>query len=161
MVVMQALGGFEIHGSPQVIKPIARDRESAAVLAYLILARPGITYHLDSLADAFWPELGAGALDALDRVLTLLRRELPDGVIEPRGEHQVGVVPRHISCDVYDFEDAAVAGRWAEASALYRGPLLAGLDVPGAEGFRRWRDAERARLAWLAERARSRLQRAG
>lgn len=161
MIVIRALGALEIRGSPEPLAAILADQEAAAVLAYLVLARPGITHHFDDLVRTFWPGLDPGpAMAALDRVLDLLQEQLPPGVLDLHGQDQVGVVPRLVSCDAYDFEDAVAAHRWRRALQLYRGPLLDGLDVAGAVGYHEWRDAERKRFRKSVEQAELELDRA-
>lgn len=155
MLEIRAFGGLDVRGSPEPFPPITARPKAAAVLAYLVLAQPGVTQRLDVLAALLWPDLDADRGHAeLDRSLAFLRDELPEGVIEAHGGRLVGVVPKRVRCDVYAFEDAVAAGRWEEALELYRGELLEGFEVPGAEAFRRWLEAERDWMRGLAERAR-------
>lgn len=161
MIVIRALGALEIRGNPEPLAAILADREAAGVLAYLVLARPGVTHHFGDLISTFWPGLDPeAAMASLGRVLDLLHGQLPTGVLDLQGHDQVGVVPRLVSCDAYDFEDAVAGQRWRRALELYRGPLLDGLDVAGAAGYHEWRDTERKRFRRSAERAEMELDRA-
>lgn len=151
MLELRALGTLELRGSRETLEPILTRPKRAAVLAYLVLDRPGLFHHSDSLAAMFWPGLDTpGAHDALDRELAALSRELPDGVITARPGGRVGVAMRTVRCDVHDFEDHVAAGRWSEALALYRGDLLEGMTLPATDGFRDWLEDERKRLRLLA-----------
>lgn len=151
MLELWALGTLELRGSREPLEPILARPKRAAVLAYLVLDRPGLFHRDDSLAAMFWPGLDAPAAhDALDRELAALRRELPDGVITARDGGRVGIAMKSVRCDVHDFEDHVAAGRWAEALALYRGDLLEGLTLPETDGFSNWLEEERKRLRLLA-----------
>lgn len=155
MLEIRAFGGLNLRGSAEPVTAIMARPKAAALLAYLVLAQPGVTQRLDVLAALLWPDLDPErAGEELDRSLTLLREELPEGVLETHGDRLVGVVPKRVRCDVYAFEDAAAAGRWDEALELYRGELLEGFEVPGSEAFRRWLEAERGWMRDLAQRAR-------
>jgi DNA-binding SARP family transcriptional activator len=151
MLELWALGTLELKGTTDSLEPILARPKRAAVLAYLVLDRPGLFHRHRSLAAMFWPGMDTPAAhDALDRELAALRRELPDGVITDRDGGRVGVAMRSVRCDVHDFEDHVAAGRWAEALALYRGDLLDGLTLPETDGFRDWLAEERKRLRLLA-----------
>ena len=52
-------------------------------------------------------------------------------------------------CDVRTFRDACAAGRWVEALAAYRGPLLGHLQPTAAPAFETWLDVERDDLQQL------------
>ena len=51
-----------------------------------------------------------------------------------------------VPTDVLEFQSCLEAGHFEQALALYRGPLLEGLDLQGAEGFEQWRTERRAAL---------------
>ena len=55
-----------------------------------------------------------------------------------------------IRTDVADFKEAIQRADWGSALNLYRGPLLAGLSLPGAPGYDAWLELEREQLcaAW-------------
>lgn len=154
MIVMQAFGSFDLHDDRESLHDVLSQPKRAALLAYLVLGRPGELQRRDSLLALFWPELDqARGRNALSQGLTFLRRGLPDGVLVTRGSEEVGVDAHRIRCDAVEFGAAVAAGRWEEALELYRGPLLEGLHVSGAPEFVRWLDQERERLRELASGA--------
>ena len=53
-----------------------------------------------------------------------------------RGDDELGLAPDQVRCDVWAFEAAIDQGRPADALALYRGELLAGLPHLSRAGFR-------------------------
>jgi DNA-binding SARP family transcriptional activator len=154
MIVMQAFGSFDLHDDGESLHGVLSQPKRAALLAYLVLARPGELQRRDALLALFWPELDqARGRNALSQSLTFLRRGLPDGVLVTRGSEEVGVNAHRVRCDAVEFEAAVAGGRWEEALELYRGPLLEGLHVGGAPEFVRWLDLERERLRELASGA--------
>jgi DNA-binding SARP family transcriptional activator/TolB-like protein len=125
---------------------VAVQPKRAAVLAYLMVARPGPLHPRDSLLAMFWPEHDAGrGRNALSKVIHHLRRSLPPGAILTQGD-QIGIAREHLWCDVTEFERALGSGRAEDALALYRGDLLQGFHIPGAPDFDHWSDVERSRL---------------
>lgn len=149
MLELRALGTLQLRRSNIPLEPILARPKRAAVLTYLVLDRPGVFHDHDSLAAMFWPRLGVReAHDALAGELAALRGELP-GVVTAMDGARVGVAMRTVRCDVHDFEDHVVAGRWAEALDLYRGDLLEGVTLPDTDGFSDWLEAERERLRHL------------
>lgn len=122
----------------------------AAVLSYLVAARPGPLHRRDTLLAMFWPEHDADrGRNALSKVIHHLRRSLPPETIVTQGD-QIGVARERLWCDVTAFEQALEGGRTEEALALYRGDLLQGFHIPGAPDFDHWSDVERARLRRMA-----------
>ena len=135
-----------------------------AVLARLALDA-GRLVTVDTLVDAVWgDDPPAGAVNALQSLVSRLRRALPDGLVEsvPAG-YRLAVEPDAV--DARRFERLAAVGRRAlagsdpagaasvlrEALAVWRGPALA--DV-GEAPFRAAAAArlENARLAALEDR---------
>jgi predicted ATPase/DNA-binding SARP family transcriptional activator len=110
-----------------------------ALLILLALA-PGRTVTPERLIDGVWAERPpAEALNALQALVSRLRRALPEPVVEsgPAG-YRLAIPPE--STDVHRFETLAASGRVREALDLWRGEALA--DVGGAAFAR----APRARL---------------
>lgn len=134
---------------------VLRQPKRFALLAYLALARPRGFQRRDMLLGLFWPELDADrARAALRQALYTLRLSLPDGVLETRGDEEVGVPSGALWCDVHEFERALREGRPAEALELYRGDLLEGFHVPGASpDLDYWVSGERERLKGKALQA--------
>ncbi|MEJ2678472.1 MAG: BTAD domain-containing putative transcriptional regulator [Gemmatimonadota bacterium] len=154
MLHIRAFGSFDLRGEGESLPAVLSQSKRAALLAYLVLARPGALHRRDALLALFWPESGqARGRNALSQSLTFLRRKLPEGVLVTRGTEEVGVAVEQVDCDVMAFEAAVAEERWEEALGLYRGPLLEGLHVAGAPAFMDWLDRERERLREMASGA--------
>lgn len=134
---------------------VLRQPKRFGLLAYLALARPRGLQRRDTLLGLFWPELDAErARAALRQALYTLRRSLPEGVLETRGDEEVGIAAGRLWSDVHEFEKTLREGRPAEALELYRGDLLEGFHVPGASPeLDYWLAAERERLRTKALQA--------
>ena len=118
-----------------------------ALLAYLAAVPSGRFHRRDTLLALFWPELDQEhARAALRQALHVLRSALGPGVLATRGDEEIGLDSRGLTCDVPAFDDAVAAGRLGEALELYRGHLLEGFFISGAPEFERWVDEERSRL---------------
>lgn len=129
-----------------------------ALLSYLVLARPRGFQRRDILCAMFWPEADqTHARNALSQALHATRRALGEGLIVSRGREETAPSDGAVVCDAFTFEQHLLAGRLAEALELYRGDLLHGLHVTGADGFEHWLDGERTRLRRQARDAASRL----
>lgn len=151
---MRLLGGFELldaHGNP-VALPYDKAR---AMLALLVLERGGQSR--EALAGLLWPQSGAEqARTNLRRALFDLRRVLR--LLHPGGDadallladkKQLRLGPGlDWSVDVWqlDADEAAGAAPGEARLALYRGPLLAGLEVADAPAFEDWLRRQRERL---------------
>lgn len=127
---------------------VLRQPKRLGLLAYLALARPRGFQRRDTLLGLFWPELDSDrARGALRQALYTLRRSLPEGVLETRGDEEVGIASGALWCDAHEFEKAMREDRPAEALELYRGDLLEGFHVPDASpDLDYWLAGERERL---------------
>ncbi len=136
-------------------------RKALALVAYLALE--GATER-SRLSDLLWTDLDrASGRGNLRRELYRLH-PTPLWAMLDRGADRLGF-HTELPTDVVTFEEHITAGRLAEALLLYRGPLLRGLDLQGAEGFEEWLTERRQRLedtyhAALAQHARA-LETAG
>ncbi|MEJ2216893.1 MAG: BTAD domain-containing putative transcriptional regulator [Gemmatimonadota bacterium] len=162
MIELLAFGSLQVrHSATGPVGPILAQPKRAALLAYLVLARPRGYHRRDELLRMFWPELDTRrARNSLSRGLSFLRGALPEDVIATRGSEEVGVDPASVRSDVVRFEEAVAAGRNGEAVALYRGPLLNAFHVSDAPEFEDWLAGERERLreqasqsAWAVARS--------
>jgi predicted ATPase/DNA-binding SARP family transcriptional activator len=106
-------------------------------LLIMLALRPGRLVPASQLIDELWGEAApAGAPNALQALVSRLRRALPEAVIESRPSgYQLSLDPR--STDIVRFEELAAAGRaqlredpaaaaatLRQALALWRGPAL-------------------------------------
>lgn len=127
------------------------------------LAVEGGPVSRSQLASLLWEELDEGAARAnLRGALTRLRRSLPE-VLEADA-HQLAfgarvplTVDRTELALVLALDGQAPPERSAAAAQAWRGPLLEGFDLAGAEGFERWLAQARSRAQRDAIRLRHRL----
>ncbi|NGY63606.1 AfsR/SARP family transcriptional regulator [Lentzea sp. NEAU-D13] len=93
----------------------------------MLLARlaldPGRPVPTATLIDDLWGEQPpADAANALQSLVSRLRKVCPDVTLEPGG-YRLGIAPDNV--DVFQFDRLRAAGRPAEALALWRGDALA------------------------------------
>jgi DNA-binding SARP family transcriptional activator len=147
-VSLRLFGGFQARLEPG--RPLTLPtRKAQALLAYLAL-RPDPAHHRDSLAALLWPDRpDEQARASLRHALYELRKALAasPAVLLAEGE-TVTVDPGLIDLDVAAFarllgEDTPEA--LAQAVALYRGDLLAGIRV-SEEPWEAWLRDVRERL---------------
>ncbi len=118
-------------------------RERPYQLLAVLAARAGWVER-DELAALFWPRDDAGVHRRnLRRVLHAARRLECGAGLEARGP----LLRWPVATDVAEFDRAIREGRPADAAALLRGELAAGLDDPACVGFSDWLALERARVA--------------
>lgn len=167
--ILRLLGGFELRrgGRPTAVG----SRKARALLAYLAMRR-GQPVARDGLTALLWPDTApAAGRQSLRQALLLLRRALGPGGIESRRGGDL-VLPRdpRLEVDVERFEqatrptafghDVASESGTALAARLYRGELLAGIELADAGPFEEWLATERSRLCDLADQALAHLDRA-
>jgi predicted ATPase/DNA-binding SARP family transcriptional activator len=131
------LGPLEVRtdGDPGEILEVAGARLRALLI--MLALHPGQLVTSSQLIDGLWPaEMPAAAANALQALVSRLRRSLPEAAIESRPSgYQLKLDPR--STDIVRFEDLATAGRaqlrddpaaasktLRRALALWRGPAL-------------------------------------
>jgi DNA-binding SARP family transcriptional activator/TolB-like protein len=149
MIEFRTLGTLDLRDTAEgrTLQSVLSQPKVTAVLAYLALARPRGFHHRDTLLGIFWPETTQErARHSLNQALHVLRRTFGNGVVESRGDDEVGLDFDQLRCDAAEFEAKLEASQRAPALELYGGELLTGLYVPGCPAFERWVDAERARL---------------
>ncbi len=142
--------------------PVSLDRQKAvALLAYLALG--GGRHSREALAALFWPDLAQErAYAGLRQALWTLNNALGPGWVESDRTGVALAAERPIALDVAEFRAHLAAAREGgdptslqAAVALYRGDLLAGLDLRDSAPFADWRyfeaEALRAELAWALE----------
>src|SRR5580658_3292747 len=131
------LGPLEVRtdGGPGEKAEVAGARLRALLI--MLAMRPGQLVTSGQLIDGLWPEeMPAAAANALQALVSRLRRALPEAAIESRPSgYRLNIDPR--STDIVRFEDLAAAGRaqlredpaaagqtLRQALALWRGPAL-------------------------------------
>jgi len=132
------LGPLEVRtdGEPGKTVEVAGSRLRALLI--MLALHPGQLVTASQLIEGLWPEeMPASAANALQALVSRLRRLLPGAVIESRpAGYQLNLDPR--STDIVRFEDLAAAGRaqlrddpataavtLRQALGLWRGPALA------------------------------------
>ena len=153
MIRLRTLGSIGLSAdSGADLAPVLRQPKRFALFLYLALARPRGFQRRESLMALFWPELDAErARASLRQALYTLRRQLPDGVLENRGDAELSLAAGRLESDVALFEAHIAAGEPEAALRLYGGPLLPGFHVPDASPeLEYWIDGERARLHAMA-----------
>ena len=131
------LGPLEVRtdGDPGQVLEVGGVRLRALLI--MLALRPGQFAPASQLIDGLWAEAApAGAANALQALVSRLRRALPDAVIESRpAGYQLALDPQ--ATDIARFEQLAAAGRarlsedpeaaaatLRRALALWRGPAL-------------------------------------
>jgi TolB-like protein/DNA-binding SARP family transcriptional activator len=145
---LRLLGGFDLH-SADGRAAIPAGRKVRALLACLALS-PEQARPREKLMALLWSDRSdEQARASLRQALVEMRRVLGDPS-PVRAEHDaVSLDPTCLAVDALDFERLAKAGKWEEAAALYRGPLLDGHGVRD-DAFEDWIRVERTRLHDLA-----------
>jgi predicted ATPase/DNA-binding SARP family transcriptional activator len=111
------------------------------VLAYLACRGGWVTR--DEVATWLWPERSQAVARSNLRKVLLLAQRLP---IAPALESQGGRLRWPAPTDVAQFDAACADGRWHDALALYRGPLLEGMDQALSTEAAAWLALERERV---------------
>src|SRR5438270_534562 len=122
MILFRTLGTSELEEELGAsARPIAIQAKRLALLAYAALAGRGRHRRRDSIVALFWPDLDEEhARSALRQALTYLRRTLGASTVVTRGEEEIAIDPEAMRCDAVLFDEAVVAGKREDATALYR-----------------------------------------
>lgn len=149
MIQVTALGSLDVRdeaGNP--VSPLLAQPRRAALLAYLAIEASDRDVARDTLLGMFWPESDeTRGRAALRQALAFLRRSIGTDILRRGSDASVGIDPAHLACDVGQFRRAMREGRFADADALYRGELLAGLIVAESPEFEQWCASLRLSLA--------------
>lgn len=156
MFEFRALGTWELRRIDGArTSSVALRPKQVALLAFLAGDAPGESRARDSLLGIFWPEADAAHASAALRQATYEARKVLDEKLLHIGGHQrLGVDPRLLSYDVWNFDEALRDDRREAAVALWRGPFLDGFFLPDAPEFERWLESKRS---WIAGRYRRAL----
>jgi len=155
MIRLQTLGTVELRDVDgcEILSVLAQPKR-LALLVYLAIARPAGFHRRDVLLAMFWPETsGERGRAALSQALYFLRRSLGPGVIETRGNEEIGVDHARLWCDAVAFREARDRDASGEAMDLYRGDLMPGFHLPEAREWGEWLDTERRALRGRAAEA--------
>ena len=162
---LSLLGGFHVERDGTPITAFESNKVRA-LLAYLAVEadRP---HQRSALAGLLWPDHAEEAARTnLRHVLRQLRLSIDDGSapalllanqqtiqLDPAGAYTVdvtrftGLLAECERCPHSSLEScAACIERYTQAAALYRGPFLAGLDIPDSEIFDEWVVMQREQL---------------
>ena len=152
MIELRALGtlvlrdpnGEDLHYGPRAAEARRPPR--------LPRLRPPRGFHRrDTLLALLWPEQDEQhARGALNQALRHLRTALGKEAVPSRGDGEIGIDDRALTCDAVEFQAAIEADDPGRALELYRGDLLQGFHVAGGGEFERWLEEERV---WLRRRA--------
>ena len=119
--------------------------KTVGLLAYLLLAQPGLRQRRDRLAGLFWPTLDqAHARSALRKTVHAVRSVLGPDAIESFGDEELLIAPDALWCDAVELGTQIEAGRFGRALELYRGDLMPGFHVPECGELDRWLEETRA-----------------
>jgi DNA-binding SARP family transcriptional activator/pimeloyl-ACP methyl ester carboxylesterase len=155
MARLSLLGPFSIERDGPVT---LRNKKAQALVAFLAMT-PGVAHVRERLATLLWPDSNEGAArQSLRQCVSTLRRDLPD--LPLSADHDLlGFDVGAVKTDVAEFNVALAAPSPANlrrAAALYRGPLLEGLNAR-SDLFEEWLLGERVRLRAAATSAFHRL----
>ena len=142
MLRLLTFGGLALQsedGSPPRLRS-----QRLAILAVLAASDRGVSR--ERMYSIFWPEADEErARHSLRQALYALRQELGDDVVHTEAVLQLDRA--RLGSDVADFRRAIQAGDLPRAAQVASGPFLDGFFLPGAAGFERWVEDERAVLA--------------
>jgi len=138
-VTLKMLGAPGIYLDEQ---PVRLSYLKAEALLYY-LALTGQTHMRNSLAALFWSQKAdKQARSSLRNALYVIRRTLKPASVLNIERDTVGIAGQGLSLDTTRFKaaikDGAQVEPLAEALALWRGPLLAGVDLSDAPEFEAW-----------------------
>ena len=141
MLEVNVLGDLQVlrHGAPTVLPP---SRKTRALLAYLALTRR--SHRREQLCEVFWevPDDPRGSLRwSLSKIRPLVDEP---GFPRLRADRQsVELCAERLEVDFLTVQavaaaNAATAADLGRAASLFRGPLLADLDLPENNDFHTW-----------------------
>lgn len=143
---------IQLLGSCQTFwqeRPLSLPRRQTRALLYLLAARLEPVPRA-RIAFLFWPdEPDAVARRQLTRLLSSLRAALPRPDLLRVDEEAVALDPALVQSDsqpVLATRTAADSATLEAAVTLYRGPFMAGFDLPGASEYEAWQTQTARRL---------------
>src|SRR5205823_4302596 len=123
----------------------AQQKRPLGLLAILGMSgRQGLSR--DRIEAYLWPESsGARAQHALDQTVYAIRHALGSDLILATAR-ELRLNPELVRVDVWEFEQAIRAGKWAAAVGHYKGPLLDGCHFADSHELESWIETNRTRL---------------
>lgn len=146
---LKTFGTVELRGPDRATMVMgATQSRPLALLAYLAVDDGGRFHRRDLVTAMFWPESEAErSRHALRQTLYALRQAAGAGLVESRGQEEIGVGSDALTCDAVEFSALLDSGQPEQALALYQGDFLAGLHVAGASSeFEDWLTGWRLQL---------------
>ncbi|MEU4243530.1 BTAD domain-containing putative transcriptional regulator [Actinoplanes sp. NPDC026619] len=127
------LGSFEVRTDDGAVADVPGARLRALLIALAL--EPGRVLSKATLVDWIWGERPpADATNALHRLVSRLRKVLPEGSVEGQTDgYRLAVAPDAV--DAVRFERLVAAGRAGEALALWRGAPMQDVDLPDSAAF--------------------------
>jgi DNA-binding SARP family transcriptional activator len=148
MLRLLTFGGLALESrdrTPPRLRP-----QRLAILAVLAASDRGVSR--ERMFGLFWPDADdERARHSLRQALYALRQELGADVVQ--SDALLTLDRDRLGSDLGDFRAALAAGDRRRAAGLVTGPFLSGFYLPGAGGFERWVEEERASIATEAARA--------
>jgi len=140
------LGGTALAGvPPDDARLLLGQSKTVALLAYLLLAQPGLRQRRDRLAGLLWPTLDQShARSALRKTVHTARSVLGAEAIVSFGDEELVIEAAAPWCDAVEFMTEIEAGRLGRAVELYRGDLMPGFLLPECGEFDLWLEETRA-----------------
>ena len=144
MLRLDLLGAVDIvdAGGRSLRRKVGGDKP-LAVLIYLVLEGHGRPVRRDRIAGLLWPDSEQEkARGSLSQTVHQIRKALGD-VVTSDGHENLTVDGNQITCDCFEFERLADAGRLEAAVNVYRGDIAPGFNVKDAAEFDVWLSRER------------------
>lgn len=159
MFSLKVLGSLSIDSDSGPLPPAARQKRRLGLLAILAIAGPR-GYSREKIQGYLWPDSPfERSRHALDQLLYATRRALNTDPFASTG-HELRLDPSVVTSDVGEFGEAINQKAWADAVALYGGPLLDAIQLSGTGELEGWIDGERRNLHLEYQKALETLARA-
>src|SRR5256884_6296910 len=148
MLILELLGTLSLRDETRPVPVAAQQKRPLGLLAILGLAgRQGLSR--DRIEAYLWPESsGARAHHALDQTVYAIRQALGSDLILSTAR-ELRLNSDLVRVDVWEFEQAIRAGRWAAAVGHSKGPRPGGFHFADSSGLQSWiaTKPKRTRLA--------------
>ena len=145
MLALEILGTLSLRDDTRAVPLAAQQKRRLGLVGILALGRrQGLAR--ERIEAYLWPESSAAlARHSLDQTIYAIRNALGADLILCTGR-ELRLNPELLDADVWEFEDAILAGDWARAVEHYKGPLLEGIHLAINSELESWIDANRTRL---------------